>query len=238
MGKLAAIAIGRERGAEKESIFSQDFHVTFFHLFWIYTITSVLGLFCETLVSYPIDGVWKDRAGLVWGPFSPIFGVGALLMTVFLDKYRNRSWVVMFIAAAVLGGVFEWAAGTFWQQMFGFVAWDYSTQPFNLGGKTCLGIAIVWGILGVLWMKALLPIVVKMVELIPEKIRWSLTIVCFAFTMADVLLTLGAFSCWFDRQSGVPITNDFQRFFATCFGDDFMTNRFQTISMYPVLAQR
>ena len=46
--------------------------LTFFHLFWIFVICSVVGLVVETIVSYPIDGIWKDRAGLVWGPFSPI----------------------------------------------------------------------------------------------------------------------------------------------------------------------
>ena len=34
----------------------------------IFVLASVIGLVIETLVSYPIDGVWKDRAGLVWGP--------------------------------------------------------------------------------------------------------------------------------------------------------------------------
>ena len=54
--------------------------LTFFHLFWIFVICSVIGLVVETIVSYPIDGIWKDRAGLVWGPFSPIYGVGGMLM--------------------------------------------------------------------------------------------------------------------------------------------------------------
>lgn len=238
MSQHRSIAIHRQGTAAHEGILARDFHLTFFHLFWIYTITSVLGLFGETLVSFPIDGVWKDRAGLVWGPFSPIFGVGALLMTVFLDRYRQRSWVAMFIAATILGGAFEWAAGTFWEQMFGFVAWSYQDQPFNIGGKTCLGIALVWGLAGLVWMKLLLPLVVGVIELIPERVRKPLTMVCFGLTLVDVAFTLGAFSCWFDRQAGLPVTDDFQRFFATWFGDDFMENRFQTISMYPSLAQR
>ena len=36
--------------------------------------------------------------------------------------------------------------------------WDYSSQPFNLGGHTCLGIALVWGAAGVAWVKLALPV--------------------------------------------------------------------------------
>ena len=43
------------------------------------------------------------------------------------------------------GAAFEWFAGWFWENAFGIVAWDYSSQPFNLGGHTCLGIALVLG---------------------------------------------------------------------------------------------
>ena len=65
--------------------------LTFFHLFWIFVICSVIGLVVETIVSYPIDGIWKDRAGLVWGPFSPIYGVGGMLITAVEPAQQKRA---------------------------------------------------------------------------------------------------------------------------------------------------
>ena len=65
----------------RDSIFTRDVELSFFNLFWIYTIASVVGLVLETVVSAPIDGERRNRYGLVWGPFSPIYGGGAALMT-------------------------------------------------------------------------------------------------------------------------------------------------------------
>lgn len=38
---------------------------TFFNLFWIFTITSFIGLIGETIVAAFTDGYVKSRAGLV-----------------------------------------------------------------------------------------------------------------------------------------------------------------------------
>lgn len=227
-----------ERLASIAAFLDRDIELSFFNLFWIYTIASAVGLLVETVVSYPIDGVWKSRAGLIWGPFSPIYGVGALIMTVFLNRLRRGNPVALFVCAGILGGAFELFAGLFWEKVFGFVAWDYSTQPFNIAGKTCLGIAIVWGFLGLVWMKLLLPATVWIAELIPPRARGVVTGICFALTMVDVAATIMAFDCWFDRQAGLPVADGVQRFFAAHYGDAFMDSRFQTISMYPQLAAR
>jgi uncharacterized membrane protein len=221
-----------------EQIENTPIRLSFFLLFWIYMLVSVVGLFVETAVSYPIYGVWKDRAGLVLGPFSPIYGLGAVILTVLLNRFRSGPSAVLFAVASLIGGVFEYCAGVFWERMFGFVAWNYSDQPFNIGGYTCLGISLCWGFIGLVWMKWLFPIVVRLIELIPPSVRGWLTAVACAFMVADIAMTLMAFSCWFDRQAGLPVQTAFQQFFATYYSDAFMENRFQTITMYPQLAQR
>ena len=51
-------------------------------------------------------------------------------------------------------------------------------------------------------------------------------------------LTLTALDCWFLRTAGAPVQGPVQEFFATWFGDSFMSRRFETMSMWPVLANR
>ena len=222
--------LDRPRAMARDSLFTRDVELSFFNLFWIYTIASVVGLVLETVVSAPIDGEWRNRYGLVWGPFSPIYGVGALLMTLFLHRLRHRNWLLVFLVAALLGGTFEWCAGTVWQDAFGFVAWSYQDQPFN--------IAVVWGVLGVLWIKVLMPVTVRVAELIPERARTAVTAACFAFTVVDAVVTVSAFGFWFDRQVGMPVDTPLRQFFATWFGDEFMSTRFELMSMHPELAIR
>lgn len=212
--------------------------ITFYHVLWIFVVCSVLGLVVETLVSYPLDGVWKDRAGLVWGPFSPIYGLGAVLITLLFNRTKRWPAAAVFLAAALFGGVFELVAGWFFKHAFGIVAWSYIDQPFNIAGYTCLGIAVCWGVLGLVWMRVLLPPFARLLDRVPRRFRALPTAVATAFLAVDVVLTLGAFNCWFERQAGEPVQTGVQQFFAQHFDDEFMEERFETMSLWAEIATR
>lgn len=211
--------------------------LSYFHLFWIFILVSIIGLLVETIVSWPIDGMWKNRAGLLIGPFSPIYGLGAVLLTIFLNHLDELPGFVGFIVASVFGGAFELFAGWFWEHAFGIVAWSYADQPLNIGGYTCLGISLVWGAAGMLWMH-FLPGIVSIVDRIPEKHRFWVTAVFSVFIFVDVAATFVSFSCWFDRLAGLQPQGAVQEFFAEHFDNDFMAERFQTMTIWTDLAIR
>lgn len=222
----------------QESSQSEYVHMDYFHVFWIFVICSIAGLLVETIVSYPIDGVWKDRAGLVWGPFSPIYGAGGVLMTLALHNLQKSNPFVIFIAAAFVGATFELLAGWFFETAFGIVAWSYADQPFNIGGHTCLGIACVWGAIGLAWTKLIMPPVLHLIDRIPKSWRHPLTVIFTVYMAADIAVTLVSFDCWYERMNGEPIAGAVQQLFATFFSDSFMQERFQTMSVFTDLANR
>ncbi len=112
------------------------FTLDLYHLMGVFTICCMVGLAGETVVSYFVDGRWESRAGFLWSPFSPIYGVGGVLMTVALKPIDRAPTTVLFGVAAFVGGCFEWVASWFWENAFGIVAWSYLDQPFNIGGRT------------------------------------------------------------------------------------------------------
>lgn len=213
----------------------------FFNLFWIFFVCCVLGLILEIIWHMTVvdPGVYEDRAGLLVGPFSPIYGFGAVLVTLALNRlYKNP--LVTFVVSAIVGGGFEWATALFMKASFGVTAWDYSDYViFGMpdpvaaisSGCTSTMFLIIWGILGLVWVKVFLPIMLRGINVIPWKLRYGLTTVVAALMLANGLLTLGSLDCWFERTSGVQPSTPIERFYAAYCDDDFMQNRFQSMTM-------
>ena len=82
-------------------------HLSFFTLFWIFFSASILGLFLEDIFHLVVYGGWESRAGFVWGPFSPIYGVGAVVLTLFLNRFYYTHDLIIFLVAMVLGSCLE-----------------------------------------------------------------------------------------------------------------------------------
>ena len=207
----------------------------FFNLFWIFVVASVLGLVIETVYHMVVvdPGVYQDRTGMLWGPFSPIYGVGAVLMTVALNRFHKANFIVIFLVSAVIGGAFEYLVSWFLQFAFGIVAWDYTGTFLSIGGRTNGMFMSMWGVLGCVWVKLILPRLLKLVNMIPWKWRYSLTTVCAALMIFDAGMTLLSLDCWYQRVAGDPIQNAVEQFMADHYDNEFMQNHFQSMSIDP-----
>ena len=214
--------------------------LNFFNVFWIFVVCSVLGLVIEVVYHFivVVPGEYQDRAGMLFGPFSPIYGVGAVLMTMALNRFHDKPVPVIFLVSAVIGGAFEFFVSWFMETAFGAVAWDYTGTFLSIDGRTNGMFMAMWGMLGVLWIKALLPKMLDIVNLIPWKLRYTVTAVCAVLMLANAIMTLQSLDCWYERLSGHEPETPVEEFYATYFDDDFMTNRFESMTISPGSATR
>ena len=240
-----------DREAAEEGMLGRDvegrgyIELNFFNLFWVFVVCCVLGLVIETVYHFVVvaPGEIQDRAGLLYGPFSPIYGFGAVLMTVALNRFYKANPVIIFLVSAVIGGLFEAAVSLFMQFGFGAVAWDYSGSTiFGLfpdpvavvfGGRTSTLFMCMWGALGFVWIKLCLPWLLKLINLIPWQARYSLTTLCAVLMLVNGVMTLEALDCWFERLSGIPQTTPVEEFYAEHYDDAYMANRFQSMTITP-----
>ena len=81
--------------------------INFYKLFIIFFSGSFVGVLIELLWCYLRNGYFESRSGLVYGPFNLVYGIGALVLTMALYRYRNRSWTFSFIGGFVTGSVIE-----------------------------------------------------------------------------------------------------------------------------------
>ena len=218
--------------------------LNFFNLFWVFVVCSVLGLIIEVIYHMTVvdPGVYQDRAGMLFGPFSPIYGCGAVLMTVALNRFYKSNPIIIFLVAALIGGLFEFLVSWFMQTAFGAVAWDYTgmtlfgvPDPIAIlfQGRTSTPFMMMWGFLGLVWVKFCLPRMLKLINIIPWKIRYSFTTICAVLMLVNAIMTLQALDCWFERVSNVPQTAPVEQFYSKYFDNDYMGNRFQSMSITP-----
>ena len=134
---------GGVRDKAAPAVFAQG--CCFYKLACLFFLGSFLGDIIETIFCRLTAGVWMSRSSVVWGPFSIVWGLGAVLLTALLYKYRHKSDGYIFLVGTVAGGAYEYFCSVFTELVFGTVFWDYSHLPFNLGGRINLLYCFFWG---------------------------------------------------------------------------------------------
>lgn len=144
-------------------------------LVWVFLISCVVGFLVETLWCYMRHGYIESRQSLVYGPLSVAYGMGAVVLTMALYKFRNSLWWKIFLVSFVVGTVTEYICSLGQELVFGSVAWDYSNVPLNINGRVCLLYSVFWGILGIAWIKLIYPPMAKLIGKLPIKLGKVLT---------------------------------------------------------------
>ena len=201
-----------------------------FNIVWLFFVGCVVGLLLETVWHLAFYHEWQDRAGLVWGPLSPIYGTGAVCLTVVLNRFWRANPVLVFLVSGISGSVVEYFTSLYLEAAVGVVAWDYTGTVGSIGGRTNLFFFLCWGVLGLLWVKVFLPCTMRLVDMIPFNVRAVTTSILFAFLLVDFSVTIVACDCWSKRHAGMMPSTDAEVFFAQHFDDDWMSSRFQTMT--------
>jgi uncharacterized membrane protein len=207
--------------------------LSYYNLFWIFVVCSIIGLLIETSYHLLIEGELQSRAGLVWGPFSPIYGCGAVLYTIALNRFWNKSVIITFVVSMLLGMLLELAAGLMMQKLLGISAWSYVGTYGNIMGMTNLAFGMAWGILGVFWIRILLPGVLRLIDMIPLKWHAVFTVTLSVFMFLNITLTLFALDRHYQRSVDIPATSTMQRLCDSFFSDQFIEDRFNNITLDP-----
>ena len=184
--------------AAKSTVFAEG--CCFHKLVWLFVIAAFLGDIIETIFCRATMGVWMSRSSLIYGPFSIVWGFGAVMFTAILYKYRDRSDRYIFLTGTILGGAYEYGCSVFTELVFGTIFWDYSHIPFNLGGRINLLYCFFWGIAAVVWLKGIYPRLSGLIERLPMKIGKIGTWVLVVFMVCNMAISGLALARYNQRQ--------------------------------------
>ena len=183
----------------------------FYKVVLLFFVGAFLGDITETIFCRITAGVWMSRSSVVWGPFSIVWGLAIALVTAMLYKYKDRSDSFLFIIGTLLGGAYEYLCSVFTEIVFGKVFWDYSSIPFNLGGRINLLYCFFWGIAAVVWFKKIYPYISAWIEKIPilagKLITWGLIV----FMVCNIAVSCIALVRYDERDKGIAAENVLQK---------------------------
>lgn len=132
-----------------------------------YCIDLVLLFFAYALLGWCIEVTLKYfqfhrfiNRGFLTGPWLPIYGSGAVLITLAVDGLAplESSVGTTFALSFVLCGTVEYLTSFVMEKRFHARWWDYSQKPMNLHGRVWIGNLILFGLGGVLIAKVLNPV--------------------------------------------------------------------------------
>lgn len=203
--------------------------INIYKLLWLCYFGSFIGVIIEMIFWYLKVERIDSRAGLVWGPFNMLYGIGVVLLTLALYPYRNKGKIKAFLAGFIVGTVLEYACSLGQETFLGSVSWDYSKKPLNINGRVCLLYSVFWGVLGLIWIKSIYPRITLLIRKIPQKAGKVLTWVLFAFFAVNCIVTLIAMIRWSQRMDGIAASSPFWEFIDMHFPDTRMKFIFPNI---------
>lgn len=198
----------RRRYQWREKIKETYQGITFVQMVWVFIIGSVIGYVVETIFCLAVRGVLESRQGMIYGPFSQIYGFGAVVMVLLLTPLMRRGDSWLFCGGAVIGGVFETVCSVFQELVFHSISWDYSQQTLSLfGGRTSLLYMFFWGILATVYMKFIYPRMAALIDSMARRPKHFFTWAFVVFLSADLLLSVLALDRWSTRSIDIPPQN-------------------------------
>ena len=144
-----------------------------------FVIFSILGLIIETLYGLVTKGVIESRKSFLYGPFCAIYGVGAVIMILGLQKFKKNNYT-LFWGGFLIGSLVEYIVSWIGEMVFHVKWWDYSNLPFNINGRICIWFSLFWGVLAIYLMTYIHPKIDKFLDKFNPKI---LTIIVVTFTI-------------------------------------------------------
>ena len=152
-----------------------------------FIIYSIVGYIIETIFGIITKGVWESRQSFLYGPFCAIYGVGAVIMIMFLHGY-SKKYTRLFLGGFIVGSIVEYLVSWIGEMLLGVKWWDYSNMPLNINGRICVYFSIFWGFLALYLIGSFNPRIDRLIDWFKSK--FSLKFLKIATSTITTLLLI------------------------------------------------
>ena len=164
--------------------------ITLWRIVAYFIIYSVAGFIIETIFGVLTKGVLESRKSFLYGPFCSIYGLGAVLMILPLQRFKKNNYT-LFAAGFVIGSIIEYFVSLIGELIFHIKWWDYSDQILNLNGRICVLYSLFWGLLAIYLMSDINKKVDKFIDFLKKKISIGILKTAVVLVSVFIVFDLG-----------------------------------------------
>jgi len=167
----------------------------FFYYILLFALYCAMGWVLEVIYRSITQRKFVN-AGFLFGPFIPIYGLGAFIVIVL--QYFFQSWhlVPRFIAFGLAITLLEYMVGILSEKIFKLTLWDYSENKFNLHGHVCLHFSVIWTLIALIFVTFVHPEVWRWVTMLDDVLVKAAAILFMIYFWVDYtfsVMSLAAF---------------------------------------------
>ena len=157
-------------------------------VFLLFIIYAFIGWIVEIINNIIVYKKFVNRGFLI-GPYCPIYGVGGLIATIFLTKYKE-SIIVLFVMSMFLFALLEYFTSYLMEKLFKARWWDYTDYRFNINGRICLETLIPFGLLGCFAIYVVNPIIFSIFNITNIVFLRIIALIIFIIFIIDFTVSL------------------------------------------------
>jgi len=162
----------------------------FRNIFLCFMLYSIVGYIYETVLEVFIYGWGFSNRGVLFGPYLPVYGFGALMFILVFNKslkdIKSVEKIFMiptvFITCMILSTSIELLTSYICEYFSGSFPWNYDRFMFNFQGRIALNPSVRFGIGSIIILYIIEPIFEKYIKKINSKtldLMFVITFICF-----------------------------------------------------------
>lgn len=179
----------KEKKVKEKNIGNKEKWIIFNKYLFCVIIFSVIGLIGEIIGGLIISKFIEGRKLITLGPLCIIYGLGAAIIILALEKY-NKNKIKLFIYGAIILTVYQYVIGFILEALLGIKLWYYADIKYNWNARICLLYSIIWGISSILIVIIQTKIINKIANLIKGKARIVVDIIVSIILIIYTILNI------------------------------------------------
>ena len=205
--------------------------LTAYRIFWLFFIAGFAGDLIEVVFWWVTRGELISRSSLLYGPFSLVWGLAAVLLTLVFRRMDDQGAVQIVLVGTVLGGAYEYICSWVQEVLFGACFWDYRHLPLNLNGRINLVFCLFWGFAALVWVRLVFPAMCALIDRMPPRTGKRMVRIAALFLVFSTVLSAAAL-CRMDRRyKGVPASGAVSRFLDEAYPDSVLRARYPNMKI-------